>query len=68
LHAIAAMLFDNVAYKNIIVNELILDKKGLKMSKSKGNTVDPFQLFDKYGADATRWYLVTTVPLASDSL
>ncbi|MHB1687640.1 MAG: isoleucine--tRNA ligase [Ignavibacteriaceae bacterium] len=62
LHAIATMLFDNVAFKNIIVNELILDKNGLKMSKSKGNTVDPFILFDKYGADATRWYLITNSP------
>ncbi|HSP87163.1 MAG TPA: class I tRNA ligase family protein, partial [Ignavibacteriaceae bacterium] len=62
LHAIATMLFDNVAFKNIIVNELILDKKGLKMSKSRGNTVDPFILFEKYGADATRWYLVTNSP------
>ncbi len=62
LHAIATMLFDSVAYKNVIVNELILDKKGMKMSKSKGNTVDPFELFDKYGADATRWYLVTASP------
>ncbi len=62
LHAIATMLFDSIAYKNVIVNELILDKKGLKMSKSKGNTVDPFYLFDKYGADATRWYLVTASP------
>lgn len=62
LHAIATMLFDSVAFKNIIVNELILDKNGLKMSKSKGNTVDPFVLFDKYGADTTRWYLVTNSP------
>lgn len=62
LHAIATMLFDNVAYKNIIVNELILDKDGLKMSKSRGNTVDPFMLFDKYGADTTRWYLITNSP------
>ncbi len=62
LHAISTMLFDNVAFKNIIVNELILDKNGIKMSKSKGNTVDPFLLFDKYGADSTRWYLVTTSP------
>jgi isoleucyl-tRNA synthetase len=62
LHAIGTMLFDSVTYKNLIVNELILDKKGLKMSKSRGNTVDPFGLFDKYGADATRWYLVTTSP------
>jgi isoleucyl-tRNA synthetase len=62
LHAISTMLFDNVAYKSILVNELILDKYAQKMSKSKGNTVDPFYLFDKYGADATRWYLVTTSP------
>ncbi len=62
LHAIGTMLFDSVTYKNLIVNELILDKEGQKMSKSRGNTVDPFVLFDKYGADATRWYLVTTSP------
>jgi len=62
MHAISTMLFDSIAYKNLIVNELILDKNGLKMSKSKGNTVDPFVLFDKYGADATRWYLITNSP------
>jgi isoleucyl-tRNA synthetase len=62
LHAISTMLFDSVAFKNVIVNELILDKTGKKMSKSIGNTVDPFLLFDKYGADATRWYLVTNSP------
>jgi isoleucyl-tRNA synthetase len=62
LHAISTILFDNVAFKNVIVNELILDKTGRKMSKSVGNTVDPFLLFDKYGADATRWYLVTNSP------
>lgn len=62
LHAISTMLFDNVAFKNVIVNELILDKAGRKMSKSVGNSVDPFELFDKYGADATRWYLVTNSP------
>ncbi|MDX1701275.1 MAG: class I tRNA ligase family protein, partial [Melioribacteraceae bacterium] len=62
LHAIATMLFDKVAYKNLIVNEMILDKNGMKMSKSKGNAVDPFELFEKYGADATRWYLVTGSP------
>lgn len=62
LHAIATMLFDNVAFKNVIVNELILDKNGRKMSKSLGNAVDPFELFNKYGADATRWYLVTNSP------
>ncbi|MBI5726744.1 MAG: isoleucine--tRNA ligase, partial [Ignavibacteriales bacterium] len=62
MHAIATMLFDSVAYKNCLVNDLILDKKGLKMSKSKGNTVDPFVLFDKFGADATRWYLIINSP------
>ncbi|MBI5731215.1 MAG: isoleucine--tRNA ligase [Ignavibacteriales bacterium] len=62
LHAIGTMLFDSISYKNLIVNELVLDKAGQKMSKSRGNTVDPFALFEKYGADATRWYLVTTSP------
>lgn len=62
LHAIGTFLFDKPAYKNLIVNELILDKDGQKMSKSKGNTVDPFQIIKKYGADTTRWYLVTTSP------
>ena len=62
LHAISTLLFDNIAFKNVLVNELILDKKGNKMSKSKGNTVDPFDLFEKYGADATRWYLITNSP------
>ncbi len=62
LHAIGTMLFDSITFKNVIVNELVLDKNGLKMSKSRGNTVDPFALFEKYGADSTRWYLVTTSP------
>ena len=62
MHAISTMLFDDVAYKNLIVNELILDKNGMKMSKSKGNTVNPFELFDKYGADAARWYLIIASP------
>lgn len=62
LHAIGAFLFNKPAYKNVIVNELILDKDGQKMSKSKGNTVDPFATIAKYGADTTRWYLVTTSP------
>lgn len=62
LHAISTMLFDKVAYKNNLVTDLILDKEGRKMSKSKGNTVDPFMLFDKYGADATRWYLIVNNP------
>jgi isoleucyl-tRNA synthetase len=62
LHAIGTFLFDKPAYKNLIVNELILDKDGQKMSKSKGNTVDPFEIIKKFGADTTRWYLVTTSP------
>lgn len=62
LHAISTMLFDSPAYKNILVNDLILDKEGKKMSKSRGNSVDPFMLFDKYGADATRWYLISNNP------
>ncbi|QUH20009.1 isoleucine--tRNA ligase [Alkaliphilus sp. B6464] len=49
-------------YKNVLVNDLILDKEGRKMSKSRGNTVDPFELFDKYGADALRWYLLFVSP------
>jgi isoleucyl-tRNA synthetase len=62
LHAIGTFLFNKPAFKNLIVNELILDKEGQKMSKSKGNTVDPFDTLAKYGADTTRWYLVTTSP------
>ncbi|KXG74901.1 isoleucine--tRNA ligase [Thermotalea metallivorans] len=49
-------------YKNVLVNDLILDKDGRKMSKSRGNTVDPFEMFDKYGADALRWYLLYVSP------
>ncbi|MEJ6736547.1 MAG: isoleucine--tRNA ligase [Flavobacteriales bacterium] len=59
LHAIATMVFDSVAYKSVISNGLVLDKKGVKMSKRLGNTIDPFETVDKYGADATRWYMVT---------
>lgn len=62
LHAISSALFGKPAFLNLIVNELILDKSGQKMSKSKGNVVDPFQIIEKYGADATRWYLVTNSP------
>ena len=62
LHAIGTFLFNKPAYRNILVNELILDKDGQKMSKSKGNTVDPFTTLSRYGADTTRWYLVTTSP------
>jgi len=53
------MVFDNVAYKNVISNGLVLDKNGQKMSKRLGNAVDPFETLDKYGADATRWYMIT---------
>ncbi|MFI5129115.1 MAG: isoleucine--tRNA ligase [Chitinophagales bacterium] len=59
LHAIAAMLFDNVAYKTCVSNGLVLDKNGNKMSKRLGNVVDPFKTIETFGADATRWYLVT---------
>ena len=59
LHAIDAMLFDSVAFKNIISNGLVLDKNGNKMSKRLGNAVDPFEVLDSYGADATRWYMIT---------
>ena len=59
LHAIATMVFDSVAYKSVISNGLVLDKKGVKMSKRLSNTIDPFETLDKYGADATRWYMVT---------
>lgn len=59
LHAIGSLLFDSVAYQTVVSNGLVLDKNGNKMSKRLGNVVDPFQTIDKYGADATRWYLVT---------
>jgi isoleucyl-tRNA synthetase len=62
LHAIGTFLFDRPAYRAVMVNELILDKTGQKMSKSVGNTVDPFAVMAHYGADATRWYLVSTSP------
>lgn len=59
LHAIGVMLFDRVAYKTVVSNGLVLDKNGNKMSKRLGNVVNPFETIEKYGADATRWYLVT---------
>ena len=62
LMAISTFIKGKAPYKNVLVNDLILDKNGKKMSKSKGNTVDPFELFDKYGADATRWYLLHVSP------
>jgi len=59
LHAIASMVFDSVAYKTVISNGLVLDKFGNKMSKRLGNAVDPFITLNKYGPDATRWYMIT---------
>lgn len=59
LHAIATMVFDSVAYKTVVSNGLVLDKNGEKMSKRKGNVVDPFSTLTQYGADATRWYLLS---------
>lgn len=58
LHAIAGMLFDNVAFKNVIANGLVLDKHGNKMSKRLNNTVDPFKTLEAFGPDATRWYMI----------
>ena len=59
LHAIGTMVFDSVAYKNVVSNGLVLDKNGQKMSKRLGNAADPFETLEKYGADATRWYMIT---------
>ncbi|WP_294314703.1 isoleucine--tRNA ligase [uncultured Chryseobacterium sp.] len=59
LHAIGTAVFDSVAYKNVMSNGLVLDKNGLKMSKSKGNAVDPFETLSVYGPDATRWYMIS---------
>ena len=59
LHVLGTMLFDSVAFKNVISHGLVLDKEGNKMSKRLGNTVDPFEIVEKYGADALRWYMIT---------
>jgi len=59
LHAIATMVFDSVAYKNVVSNGLVLDKNGQKMSKRLGNATDPFETLSTYGADATRWYMIS---------
>lgn len=59
LHAIGTMVFDSVAYKNVVSNGLVLDKNGQKMSKRLGNAVDPFETLGNYGADATRWYMIS---------
>ncbi|MES2429877.1 MAG: isoleucine--tRNA ligase [Bacteroidota bacterium] len=59
LHVLGVLLFDSVAYKAVVSNGLVLDKSGNKMSKRLGNVVDPFETINSYGADATRWYLIT---------
>jgi isoleucyl-tRNA synthetase len=59
LHAIATMIFDDVAYKNVVSNGLVLDKNGQKMSKRLGNAADPFETIATYGPDATRWYMIS---------
>ncbi len=59
LHALSVMLFDSVAYKNVVANGLVLDKHGNKMSKRLGNSIDPFKTIDQYGADAVRWYMLS---------
>jgi isoleucyl-tRNA synthetase len=59
LHAIATMLFDSVSFKTVVSNGLVLDKSGNKMSKRLGNAVDPFETIEKFGPDATRWYMIT---------
>ena len=62
LHAIAALLYDSVAFKNVISNGLVLDKEGNKMSKRKGNVVDPFGTIEKFGPDVVRWYMIENAP------
>ena len=59
LHAIGTLVFDSIAYKNVVSNGLVLDKNGQKMSKRLGNAADPFKTLEKYGADATRWYMIS---------
>uniref|UniRef100_UPI0039A64043 isoleucine--tRNA ligase n=1 Tax=Ornithobacterium rhinotracheale TaxID=28251 RepID=UPI0039A64043 len=59
LHAIATLVFDQIAYKNVVSNGLVLDKNGQKMSKRLGNAIDPFETIQKYGPDATRWYMIS---------
>jgi len=68
LHAIGTFLFDQPAYKNVIVNGHILDKNGKKMSKSLGNVVDPIEMMEKYGADILRWYSIFSSPVGNSKL
>lgn len=62
LHALGVLLFDSVAYKNVIANGLVLDKNGNKMSKRLGNAIDPFETLDTYGPDPLRWYMISNAP------
>ena len=62
LHAIATLVKDSVAYKNVVVNGLLLDSEGMKMSKSKGNAINPFEIIPQEGADAVRWYMMSNTP------
>ncbi len=68
MHAIGTFLFDKPAYSNLIVNGLILDKFGKKMSKSMGNAINPFELMESYGADVLRWYLISSSPIGNSKL
>src|SRR5215813_10553500 len=62
LHSISSFIFKQPCFKNVIVNDLVLDKQGQKMSKSRGNAVDPFEVIGQYGADAVRWFLIASSP------
>ncbi len=68
LHNISTALFGRPAYRNVVVNDLVLDKRGQKMSKSKGNTVDPFEVMDRFGSDAVRWFLMSSSPVHKPKL
>ncbi len=62
LHAISALVMDKISFRNVVVNGLVLDENGEKMSKSKGNAIDPFSLIDKFGVDVVRWYMMSNAP------
>jgi isoleucyl-tRNA synthetase len=68
LHNISTALFDAPAYRHVVVNDLVLDKRGQKMSKSRGNTVDPFEVMSRFGSDAIRWFLMASSPVHKPKL
>ena len=68
LHTIGTLVFDSIAYKNVVSNGLVLDKNGQKMSKRLGNAADPFETLEKFGADATRWYIYQCQPLGQSKI